>query len=144
MDTFFKPLIRIHSELGFVLAGKPFSINAISFRDKRHKTPEARLYESQIMSQLVEVARLYEIAEQWRKNGGFFILELDAYYPENVFYTGSGEISGRTVDVTNYEKQIQDLIFKVMGLNDKLVKRVVSEKHVGTHAYISVSIKLAS
>lgn len=70
------------------------------------------------------------------------MLTLDCYYPRHIFYTESGEISGRTFDITNTEKPIQDLLFKVMGLNDKVVKKVVSEKHSGTHHYIDIGLEL--
>lgn len=129
-------------DCSFRINNKPFSINAYHYRDKRHKTAEARAWEEEIVYALADVKELSAIADDWRKSGGYFELHITAVYPEYLFYTQSGEISGKTIDVTNFEKPLQDLIFKQMGLNDKLVKKMVSEKSAGTHNYLEVTIRL--
>ncbi len=134
----------LHLEYNFRLEGPAFSVNAYHFRDKRHKTPEARAWENSILAQLNEIKELSAIADEWRLSGGYFILQIAIFYPHHIFYTQSGEISGKTFDCSNVEKPLQDLIFKQMGLNDKLVKRLVSEKSAGVQHYMEISLRLVS
>ncbi len=129
-------------ECHFRLEGKAFSVNAYTYSDKRHKTSEAKAWEKQILEQLNEVKELSAIADEWRLSGGYFILQIAIFYPSYLFYTQTGEISGKTFDCSNVEKPLQDLIFKQMGLNDKLVKRLVSEKSASTHHCIEITLRL--
>lgn len=136
------PLTGFRLEYHFRLEGPAFSVNNYHYRDKRHKTSEAKAWETGVISQLNEVKELSAIADDWRLYGGYFELDINCIYPAHVFYTQSGEISGRTFDCSNVEKPLQDLIFKQLGINDKLVKRLVSEKSVGTHYCIDITIRL--
>lgn len=129
-------------EFHFELNSKPFSVNNYHYRDKRHKTAEARAWEEEIVSQLNELKELSAMADDWRLNGGYFELELIATYPPHIFYTQTGEVSGKTIDVSNFEKPLQDLIFKQMGLNDKLVTKLTSSKKAGTHHFLDVRLIL--
>ncbi len=139
------PDLGHHLDYNFRLEIRPFSVNSYHFRDKRHKTPEAKSWEEAVLTQLLNEAKeLSAMADDWRKSGGYFELHLHAFYPHRIFYTAEGELSGRTIDITNFEKPLQDLIFgqACMGLNDKLVKKLVSEKSPGTHNYIEVMVRL--
>lgn len=131
-------------EYSFKLHLKPFSINNYHYRDKRHKTADARDWERQVDIQLQShLTAFADIAAAYKnKPTAYFVLNLHAYYPPQSFFTQSGEVSGRTVDSSNWEKPMQDMLFKALGLNDKLVKRLVSEKSPGSHHYIEVTIKL--
>lgn len=128
----------------FVLDIEPFSVNRYHYRDKRHKTAEAREWEATVEERLQKLPMLASIADVWRKNGGHFVLQCTAMYYKSMFYTESGEISGRTHDITNWEKPLQDMIFKQMGLNDKLVKKLISEKGPGDYPCIKVRLELNS
>lgn len=94
------------------------------------------------MRQLEQELGLIEVVKQYQEKGGYFVLSFHAYYPAHIFRTQEGELSGRTIDITNYEKPLQDLLFKVLNLNDKLVKKLISEKSEGTHHYIDVQLTL--
>jgi Endodeoxyribonuclease RusA len=126
----------------FVIFTKAFSINAYHYATRKVKTAEARAWEELVQKDLNEVKELSAMADDWRKHGGHFHLHINCIYPAHVFYTQTGEISGKTFDCSNVEKPIQDLIFKNMGLNDKLVKKLVSEKSVGAYHYIEVRLEL--
>lgn len=126
----------------FTLNQRAFSVNAYHYRDKRHKTAEARAWEAAVTAELNEVKELSAIAEDWKAHGGYFVLHLTVYYPHHVFYTAHGEISSKTFDCSNVEKPLQDLIFKQMGLNDKLVKKLISEKSSGAYGRIEVKLEL--
>lgn len=128
----------------FIIYSEPFSINSYHYRDKRHKTADARAWEAKIAEQLVKQHRLTMMADVWRKNGGYFVMHCTAMYLKNVFYTQSGQISGRTIDITNWEKPLQDMIFKFMDLNDKLVKKLISEKSVGEYPCMKIRLELHS
>ncbi len=130
------------SVCSFRLEGPAFSVNKYTYSDRRHKTAEARAWEASIIAQLNEVKELSAMAEDWKQHGGYFELTIHVFYPAYVFYTASGEISGRTFDCSNVEKPLQDLLFKQMGLNDKLVKRLVSEKFAGVDYHIQFTLQL--
>lgn len=117
---------------------KAFSVNAYHFRDKRHKTPEARAWEASVQEALVEHKVLIDMADKWRTNGGVFHVELDFIYPPHIFYTKGGYISSKTFDLSNIEKPLIDQVFgDIMDVNDKLITRLVSRKLCGpTHGIV--------
>lgn len=128
----------------FDLQIKPFSVNCYHYATRKVKTADARAWECTVLEALADVKELSVLADDWRRLGGYFNISIHCFYPPFIFYTQSGEISAKTIDVTNFEKPLQDLIFKQMGLNDKLVKKMVSEKSAGTHHYIRIKLELKS
>lgn len=127
----------------FTLMCKPFSVNAYHYSDKRHKTAEARAWEEQVLALLEEHAKtLGEMAEDFKKVGGCFRLQLCAIYPPHIFYNKGGAISSKTIDITNFEKPLCDLIIgRVMGINDKTVVECISRKLPGPLYAIEVELK---
>lgn len=127
----------------FTLMCRPFSVNAWTYSDKRHKTKEAREWTEQVLCLLEEHAKaLGEMADDWRKSGGCFRLEFTAIYPAHIFYNKAGQISSKTIDITNYEKPLQDLIFSdIMDINDKAVVQCISRKLPGPLYAIEVSLE---
>lgn len=109
---------------------KPFSINAYSYRDKRHKTAEARAWEAQVLELLEPYEKaLLELADDWRKGGGVWRIKLYFFYPMHIFYNKDGQISSKSMDLTNVEKPLVDMIFgQVMGVNDKSIVECQSFK----------------
>ncbi len=127
----------------FTLLCKPFSVNAYHYRDKRHKTAEARAWEAQVLSLLEEHEKsLLEIASDFNKIGGGFRVHFSAIYPPHIFYNKAGGISSKTIDITNFEKPLLDLIFgSIMGVNDKTVVECKSHKLPGPFYAIEVTLE---
>lgn len=127
----------------FTLLCKPFSVNAYHYRDKRHKTQEARDWEANLLRLLEEHSkRLQELAEDYKRMGGCFYIAISAIYPPHIFYNKQRQISSRTLDVTNFEKPIVDVIFgQVMGVNDKVVVECLSRKAAGPFYAININLQ---
>lgn len=132
------------SKVSFTLMCKPFSINAWTYADKRHKTKEAREWTEQMLSLLEEHSKtLGEMADDFEKHGGCFRIVLTVIYPMHIFYNKDGAISSKTIDITNHEKVIQDVIFgQIMGVNDKAVVQCISNKLPGPLYAIEVELEL--
>lgn len=122
---------------------KAFSVNAYHFRDKRHKTPEARAWEASVQEALTEHKVLVDMADKWRVSGGVFHVYLDFIYPPHIFFNKDGTISSKTFDLSNVEKPVIDQVFgATMDINDKLITRLVSTKIVGPTFGIVIRLEL--
>jgi Holliday junction resolvase RusA-like endonuclease len=130
-------------EYEFTLPIKAFSVNAYHYRDKRHKTQEARAWEEEVKFLLDEHKPLLDIAAEHIKLGGEFVVYLTFSYPKHIFYNKIGQVSAKTYDLSNVEKPILDLIFKeTMGVDDRFVTQIVSAKRPGASFAIDVKIRL--
>ena len=122
---------------------KAFSINAYHYRDKRHKTAEARAWEQEVLFLLEEHKSLLDVAAEHIKRGGEFTVYLTFSYPKHIFYNKLDQVSAKTFDLTNVEKPIIDLIFlQTMGCDDRYITQVVSRKQVGASYGIDIKIRL--
>jgi hypothetical protein len=136
----------------------PFSINAYHYADKRHKTREARDWETKVLYQLNKPAAQKSFAElraHFDLNKHVYSANLIAYYPESTFFTAKGLISQRTLDLTNWEKPIIDLLFlpkhynnpepygcKNLNIDDKFLGRMFSTKKPSLDGTSSMLISL--
>lgn len=129
--------------LKFTIQHKPFSINAWTYSDKRHKTKEAKEWQASLVLALEPYAKeLREMAEDWRKSGGCFKVSYTAIYPPHIFLNKGKQISSKTIDITNHEKVLQDVIFgDIMSINDKSVIECVSKKVIGPLYALEISIE---
>ena len=127
----------------FSLPIKAFSVNAYHYRDKRHKTAEARAWEEEVKFLLEEHKPLLDLAAEHIKLGGEFTVYLNFVYPKHVFYNKIGQVSAKTFDLSNVEKPILDLLFKeTMGVDDRFVTQIVSSKRAGASFAIDIKLKL--
>lgn len=129
-------------EIEFFLAVPPFSTNAYYYASKKIKTKEAREWEERVKRELEDVKDLQDIADYWNENGGTFHVEYRVTYPFRVYYNAARTISSKSLDVSNVEKHLQDLIFNHMGINDKYVTSMYSSKRPGVAYEIAVKLKL--
>ncbi|MBV6514162.1 MAG: hypothetical protein FMNOHCHN_03752 [Ignavibacteriaceae bacterium] len=145
----------------FTLKVKPFSVNAMYYGDKRVKTSEARNWSYNIFHNLnnVEVQQyLTELRSFFNPDLHVYNLHLVAYYPSHVFTTKDGRISGKTMDVTNWEKPLVDLLFLPkyfsepppygchnLNVDDRFLTKVLSEKRQSPddNYYIHIAIKVS-
>ena len=127
----------------FELQGKGFSVNAAYYATRKIKTQACRDWETDKLHQLDEVKDLVDLTDTWREQGGSFEVHLVHEYPYHVFYNKQGLISSKTFDCSNVEKLLIDLIFgRTMGVDDKNITKLISEKRVGAQHCIKVKIQL--
>lgn len=141
------------------IKAKPYSINQLYYGNRRHgKTREAQDWSLDVLYQLSQEQNK-QILEQLRnsfnaKEHGFSVT-LEFGVPEYEYYTKQGTISSKTVDLSNCEKAIIDLIFlpkhygefsngKAPNLNtdDKYIIELSSKKVPAKESYIKALIKL--
>jgi len=146
----------------FVLNVKPFSINQVHYRDGKRKTVECREWECTIFNALSAPAILKDMAElktAFDPVKHAFAVKLTCYYPKEMFITQNGNISAKTMDITNWEKPLIDLIFldkydvaapplgiKNIQVDDKYIASMQSRKrsHEGAGTRIEVVVRIIS
>ena len=137
---------------------KPFSINAMFCRDKRHKTIEAQEWSSSILVALAlkeNKKKLKELRQHFDYKKHVYKVDLTFFYPKHVLYTKEGPISARAHDLSNIEKPLIDLIFlplyydrpspygaKNLNIDDKYITHLISKKRAGKSFKIKVSIQI--
>ena len=137
---------------------KPFSINAMFCRDKRHKTIEAQEWSSSILVALAlkeNKKKLKELRQYFDYKKHVYKVDLTFFYPKHVLYTKEGPISARAHDLSNIEKPLIDLIFlplyydrpspygaKNLNIDDKYITHLISKKRAGKSFKIKVSIQI--
>jgi len=97
-----------------VIIEKPMSVNAASSADIRYKSTAYNEWYPAVCSQLKlknNQKSLKELREFADPSKHYFIFNMTVYYPEDIFWTKEGQISSRTVDKSNDDKPIVDLIF---------------------------------
>lgn len=120
----------------FTIPTAAYSVNKMTYSDKRHKTQEFRQWEDQFRIWLGA-----HVGELKKLQGPTFAVEMNFEYPKEVFYTKQNFVSSKTFDLSNVEKPIQDLIFKAMDKNDKLVVSLSSLKYPGCTYAIHIKIQ---
>ena len=137
---------------------KPFSINAMYGRDKRHKTTA---FQEWCCSILVALAlkenkkKLKELREFFNYKRHVYKVEITFFYPKHVLYTKDGPISAKAHDLSNIEKPLIDLVFlpifydkpspygtKNLNIDDKYITHLVSKKRVSKSYKIKISLQI--
>lgn len=126
----------------FTLDTKPFSINQAYCRDMRYKTSAFKAWETALARFLHDVPELKTLGAEWNKRGGYFSIRINFVHPPGTLYTEAGAFSSRSFDISNCEKGLIDGIFRHMGVNDKHLQRMLSQKVPGTGWQIQVALKL--
>ena len=137
---------------------KPFSINAMFGRDKRHKTIEAKEWSCSVLVALAlkeNKKKLKELREFFNPKEHVYHVDLTFFYPKHILYTKDGLISARAHDLTNVEKPLIDLIFlpvyyerpspygaKNLNIDDKYITHLVSKKRIGKSFKMKVSLQI--
>ena len=121
---------------------KAFSVNATSYRDSRFKTKEYQDWYTKVCELLEDHKELHELADDWRKDGGYFKVDFSFHYPEHIFWNRNKTVSSKTFDLTNCEKNLLDAIFRFMDINDKHVVLLKSSKHPGIGYEIKIKIQI--
>lgn len=127
--------------------GKAFSANKVSCRDVRFRTPEYKHWHTLTKQQIIaheNYPELLILAEDFlRDEGQALELDINVQYPKEMYFNAKGIISSRTMDCSNVEKSLQDLILgDILNLNDKSVIRLLSTKGPGKNYELSFTLRL--
>ena len=137
---------------------KPFSINAMFCRDKRHKTIEAQEWSCSVLVALAlkeNKKKLKELRQYFDPKKHVYKVDLTFFYPKHVLHKKEGGISARAHDLSNVEKPLIDLIFlpmfydrpspygaKNLNIDDKYITDLRSRKRVGKDFRIRVTLNI--
>ena len=96
------------------LSVKPFSINGMYYSQKAVKTQAAREWTYDVFSELSSEKNrraMEELGEAFDPGSQYFRIKLIAFYPKKYLLTKANAISAKSIDITNWEKPLVDLIF---------------------------------
>ena len=100
--------------VSFSLKIKPFSVNRAYYKN-RQLTQEARLWREDFLLQLQQSEVLQQIQllkKEWCSTQHALSVSYDFFYPRKLLFTKKGEVSKRSMDLTNVEKLVQDNLFE--------------------------------
>lgn len=142
-------------KIEFFLPLEPFSVNAMYYRDKRHKTQAFRDWELRVMQALNSddvQQKLHKLRTDFKQDRHCFAVEFCFQFPN--LLNKAGDISSRCEDLSNVEKPLLDLLFlpkyhvqdfpygvKNVNCDDKHVLSLKSTKVIGPSG-IGIKIKL--
>lgn len=123
----------------------PISINSTYHSDKRHgMTRDAREWFANVFYQLSQpgpAAELARIRNNFDKSKHGVSVQLLWKVPASVLYTKAGDLSSRSIDLSNCEKSIIDALFlpknfgtnvpyqcENLNIDDRYLRRLFSEK----------------
>ena len=149
-------MLRCCMEKKFTIYEKPFSINQMYCSGRNMKTQAAREWTEMIIFAL----NTPEILNSLKQLREFFKLEkheyelyLKAVYPKEIYYNKNGTISSKTIDTTNWEKNLQDILcdpkyfedkLDNLNINDKYFTKLISEKRSGDTYKIEITIRIVN
>lgn len=130
-----------------LVGAKAFSINRMSCRDARFKTKDFKDWYAITKEMIVNnpnYGELLCLAEDLLDNPKLTIsFRMNVAYPENTFTTGNGVISSKTMDCSNVEKPLVDLVVgDIMGINDKRVVQLVSTKGTAVDYLVGFTVEV--
>tara|TARA_A100001201_G_scaffold143281_1_gene144255 strand:+ start:2244 stop:2714 length:471 start_codon:yes stop_codon:yes gene_type:complete len=148
--------------VSFSIKAKPFSVNKAYYKN-RQLTQEARAWREDFLLQLQKPEVLQQIQllkQQWCSTKHALLVSYDFFYPLNLLLTKKGEVSKRSMDLTNIEKLVQDNLFEHryngreidgivienFDIDDKFIVSLQSRKlgHNLPHHEILITVQLCS
>lgn len=129
--------------LEFYLNLPAFTVNKSTYRDIRFKSAAYKSWATKVDLLLKANPDLQKFSTYFHAQSKYAIqATFTVIYPEKEYYNADGEISSYTIDVTNFEKLLQDLIFtKNLKINDKYVKQLISRKEAGPDVQIKITLE---
>ena len=145
-------------KIEFSIPVKPFSINSMYYGDARTKTTAAREWSYQVFHELSTeeiLTKLKELREEFDPLKHCYHIKLTAHYPKAEMYTRKGAVSAKTIDTTNWEKPLVDLIFlpkhfekstpygcQNLNIDDKYITSMHSSKQQGENHQIDIELEI--
>lgn len=143
----------------FTLLSPPFSVNQAYYKN-RQLTEKARTWRSNILLQLSEPllkARLAFFRSKFDPLDHCLAINYSFLLPPNILFNSKGEISSRSMDLTNIEKLLQDSIFESryngrviegkiisnLDLNDKYITQLTSSKEPSWDSVYRITITIS-
>lgn len=133
---------------------KPFSINKFYYKRSKTRTQQARKWGDEIC-QLLSSGEIQSPIEVCRSNFNPLIHHLEVSYtfhiPSDRLYTKSGKISNRSMDLTNIEKPLQDILFcgrffdrgvKNLNIDDRYITTLTSRKRASITGEYSIDVEI--
>ena len=143
-----------------LIKSPPFSINKLTYRDKRYKSAEAKEWTYDIVEELNKpgnVEAMKELREHFKASKHAYVVELTFFYPESIIFTQAGHMSAKAHDISNIEKPIIDVIFLPqyyqkkapygapnLNIDDKYISDMTSKKRAADSHGIIVDIEIVS
>ena len=147
-------------QIHFSLNAPPFSVNKAYYKKSFTRTKECREWGNDILFQLLD-HHIQRDIERFRlafakKKFSSVGMHIQFHIPQSVFYTKKGDISRRSMDLSNVEKLLIDLIFdprfcgrdlgdgelaKNLSMDDKLITKLISEK-IPSKSHYKIDITL--
>ena len=100
--------------VSFSIKIKPFSVNKAYYKN-RQLTQEARKWREDFLLSLQRkevLQQMQQLKQLWSPSKHCLSVSYDFFYPSNILYTKKGEVSKRSMDLTNVEKLVQDNLFE--------------------------------
>lgn len=122
-----------------VLKVKPFSINAMTGRDVRHKSAAYSNWHYQVQ-QLLKAPKIAEslkdLREFFDESIHSYSVCLTSYYPPEILFTRESKMSAKAHDLSNIEKPLIDILFLPvhhkdaanLNIDDKFISDLSSKK----------------
>lgn len=134
---------------------RPFSINNAFYKRTFNMTAICRKWRKTIIEALKKPANQEQL-DYFRKNFNparhGISIAISHTIPKSNFFTTKGEVSRRSMDLTNIEKLLVDIIFDSrfserneinnLAIDDKFIVKLYSEKIVGKMWKVVVELKL--
>lgn len=135
---------------------KPFSINKLYYARSKTRTQQARKWGDAICK-LLSKPEIQSAIEVCRNNFNPLVHHLGVSYtfniPKSHFYTKDGKISRRSMDLTNIEKALQDILFcgrfyergvENFNIDDQYITTLNSRKRMSNTGkwFIEVSVEI--
>jgi hypothetical protein len=132
---------------------KPFSVNAMSFRDKRFKTTEYKEWHYKVQNHLKceksqeAFARMRDFFDPSKH---YYSVKLTFYYPQHILFTEYGKLSANAHDCSNIEKPIIDILFlpshfkdcNNLNIDDKYIADMHSRKRATDDYLMEVDFEI--
>lgn len=135
---------------------KPYSVNAMYYRDGRRKKREAVQWE-QSVSEYLRNSEIQSQLQKIRQNFGVeknsICVDLEFQFPDEILFTQKGIMSSRAFDLSNMEKPLIDVIFlakysssacKNLEIDDRYISKLSSSKTSGNQYLIKIKIELVA
>jgi Holliday junction resolvase RusA-like endonuclease len=138
----------------FRLYTQTISVNCFYTGDKRFKSAAARDWTLEVINQMNQshiLNSLKELRDSFTDSKAYRI-SFEFAYPESIMYTKKGTISSKTIDISNGEKHLLDILclpkffseIQNLNIDDKFVVEMNSKKIVSENDryYINITIEI--
>ncbi len=133
----------------------PISINSFYTGNRQFKSTAAKQWTIEALHQLNQehiLSKLKYLREHFDSSKHTYGIELKFAYPRTKFLNKKGEISAKTIDITNGEKSIVDVLFlgkffdefENLNCDDRFLTKMVSEKIISENEkhYIDITVSI--